>query len=200
MRSALLLAAALLVGGVPSARADDGVPGRFASISLGATFHGRYGEATAQPPDLLRNLPELQLAWGMQLADCILVFTRFDILGGMLPLLPSGAGIDLGAAWAPGLGEEGWRPQVRFAMGAFYFGAGGETATGDDYSATGFRMALEIGLFDGARMPSGALFRWGVVAGGQATALVHVEPCGPDDDCSEAMLGPSVRAEAQILF
>lgn len=178
--------------------AEDEFPGRVVSASLGVNLNSSHGDAVLRPPDLLRIAPVLQLSWGMQVAQQILVTTQVDILGGMLPLLPSGAGVNIGVAWLPGLDHEGWRPLIRFATGLFHFASGGE-GLGPDYDAYGFRLAFEVGLTRGFRRSNG-FFRWGIVAGAQAAGLLHVAPCGPDEDCTDVLLGPSLRAEAILLF
>ena len=112
---------------------------------------------------------------------------------------PTGLGLDVGMGWVPGLdSEEEWRPLFRFTAGAFFFGSGG-AVLGRDYQANGFRLNLEAGLLRGIPLTSG-FFRWGFVGGVQAIGLVHVEPCGAGDDCSDARIGPSLRAEAMLVF
>lgn len=178
--------------------AQEALPGRVLQVSLGGNLHGSYGRATRAPPDLLRVAPELQLAWGMQLGGQILLLTRFDLLGGMLPLLPTGLGLDLSAGWAPWLGGGGVTPLLRGSAGGFLFHSGGELP-GPDYQAYGFRLALEAGFLAPIRGVRGRFF-WGATIGANAVGLPSVGPCSAGDDCSDALLGPSLRGEALWLF
>jgi len=180
------------------AAADGDLPGRVVSISVGGSLNPSFGHATAAPPPLLRDAPELQLAWGLRLGRQALLETRLDLVGGMVPLVPAGAGLDVGVTWAPGLGADGWRPIVRASAGGFVFASGGESF-GRDYTGAGFRLAAEVGVLRGARRGA-VMLRYGVVAGVQAIGLPSVSPCGPGDDCSDALIGPSLRLETMMLF
>jgi hypothetical protein len=191
-----LTIAALIVSAPAAAAADE--PGRFVSASLGASVNPSLGHATRKPPALLTVAPELQLSWGMQLGGEWLVLTRVDILGTMIPLGPAGYGFDVGVAWAPRLTRGGWGPLVRFTGGGLLFASGGEVS-GPDYEAHGFRFALDAGIVHSERVQQ-SIFVWGIVAGAHATGMMNIEPCGPGDDCSDAFLGPSLRAEAALLF
>jgi hypothetical protein len=194
-----VLAGVLCVGVLPAnAEADDRIPGRFVSISLGVSGNPSTGNATASPPGILQVAPELQLSWGLQLAGQVIVFTRLDFFGTMIPIGPSGYGVDIGVAWTSALKPNAWGPLVRFTGGGLFFGSGGEVS-GPDYQAYGFRLALEAGVARGSIRGEGILV-WSVLAGVHATGLPHVEPCGPADVCSDVFIGPTLRAEVAWLF
>lgn len=181
------------------ARAGAPIPGRLVSISVGAAGNPSFGDSAASPPALLRVAPELQLAWGMQLAGQAFVFTRLDFLGSMIPIGPSGYGADLGVGWTAALHHRGWSPTARFTLGGLVLASGGEVAFGPDYRAYGFRMELEAGIARASRQGKGVVM-WSVLAGVHATALPDVEPCAPSGDCSDVMIGPTVRGEVAFLF
>lgn len=196
MKTSALSVVVAMAFAAPSARAEE--PGRFASASLGASVNPSLGHATRKPPALLTVAPEVQLAWGIQLGGEWLVITRFDMLGTMIPLGPTGYGVDLGVAWVPRLTGGGWGPIVRFTGGGLLFASGGEVL-GKDYQASGFRLALDAGVVRSERIEQ-SIFVWGVIAGGHATGMMGIEPCKAGDDCNDAFLGPSLRAEAALLF
>lgn len=191
MRRALVVAA-ITIATARAAWADE-TPGRWASVSLGMAVTPSMGHATATPPALLAFAPELQLAWGIRLGRGGLLTTRLDLLGAMLPFAPAGLGLDVGGGWSSAL-DGGWGPIVRASLGGIVFGSGGEVS-GPDYTAYGFRLALEAGV-----LHARGAFTWQILAGVQTTGLPHVEPCNPGDDCSDAGIGPTIRAEAGWLF
>jgi hypothetical protein len=176
------------------------LPGRFFAASFGVSVNPSLGHATLAPPDLLLVSPELQLSWGMQIGGAVLLFTRLDLVGAMIPITSAGVGVELGIAWAPGLGQGHWAPLIRASGGLFAFGSGGE-ALGPDYDAAGFRLGLEVGAFLWPVVEGDhGVVGWGIVAGVQATGLTHVGPCAAGDDCSDALIGPSLRVEGTFLF
>jgi hypothetical protein len=187
----------LCLASAPAA-AGDAVPGRVVTLSAGGSLNPSFGHATAAPPPLLRELPELQLGWGLRLGGQALLTTRLDLVGAIVPIGPAGAGLDVAVTWAPGLGATGWRPIARASVGGFVFASGGE-GLGRDYTGAGFRLAAELGLLRGARRGT-VMVRYGVVAGVQAIGLPDVSPCGPGDDCSDALIGPSLRLETMMMF
>ena len=186
-------ALAATVGMVAGAAHAGEPPGRYASISLGATSMPSLGHATAAPPALLQTAPELQLAWGLRLGRGGLLYTRFDLLGAMVPVGPTGVGLDIGAGWSSAL-DGGYGAIFRLSAGGLLLASGGD-ALGPDYTAYGFRLSAEAGVLHA----SGA-FTWQILLGLHATGLPHVEPCNPGDDCSDASIGPTLRAEAGWMF
>lgn len=182
-----------------TAGAGESIPGRLVSVSLGAAVNPSLGHPSASPPGLLRVAPELQIGWGMRLAEQAFVFARLDLLGGMVPIFPSGYGLDLGVGWTTALRRRGWSPLVRFSAGGLTLESGGEIGLGPDYQAYGFRMGLEAGISRASRLGNG-LVMWSLLAGAHATGLPHVEPCASSGGCSDLMIGPTVRAEVSLLF
>jgi len=189
------LVAALAAGAAPAAAEG----GRLVEVSAGATVAARVGDRDPPPvPGLLRHPPELQIGWGLRLGDGAVLLTRLDLLGAMIPIGPSGVGLDLVAGWCPGLRRPGWAPVVRGAVGGVVLGSGGE-AGGPDHASRGFRLGAEAGAVHRRRVPAGWA-GWGVLVGGQVTALVTVEPCSPAGDCDAVLAGVTARLEAHLLF
>jgi hypothetical protein len=171
--------------------------GRFASVGLGGSASMQPGADPPAIPALLQYAPELQLAWGLHVGDA-LVLTRFDSLGLMVPVGPAGAGLDVGAGWAPGWRRAGWAPLLRGLVGGLAFGSGGEMR-GLDHTSYGFRLSAEAGAVHRTLVPSGTA-ALGVMVGAQATGLVDVDPCSASGDCTTALLGLTVRLEGQLTF
>jgi hypothetical protein len=192
MRSTLV-PAVLLLWMVGSARAE----GRFASVGLGGTVGMQVGNDPPSVPALLQHAPELQLAWGLHAGD-VLVLTRFNAFGVMMPVGPAGVGLDVGAGWAPGWQRAGWAPLVRGFLGGVAFGSGGEMF-GPDHASYGFRFSAEAGVVKRIPVAAGTA-AWGVILGAQAIGLVSVDPCSASDDCDTALLGATLRLEAQLTF
>jgi len=190
----IALASVLLVAATSNARAD----GRFASVAVGGSV--TTTEAGEDPPDvpaLLQHAPELQISWGLHAGNGVIV-TRLDVLGAIVPVGPTGVGLDVGAGWTPRWREAGWAPVVRGFVGGIVFGSGGEMM-GPDHASHGFRMSVEAGAVHRRVVPAGTA-AWGIVVGAQAIGLVSVDPCSATGDCSTALLGFTARLEGSIAF
>jgi hypothetical protein len=188
----LLLAIAL--GSAGSARAD----GRIAELTLGGGAATTAGDGDPPAiPALLRHAPELQLGLGLHLGDLVLL-TRLDLLGAMVPIGPAGIGVDVGGGWYPGHARAGWAPVARAFVGGVLFGSGGEML-GPDHASRGVRLAAEAGLVRRHRVAAGRA-GWGVLLGAQATALTAVRPCSPSSDCDAVLLGATARLAGHLTF
>lgn len=190
--------AALVVA--PPSRADDAepLPGRALTFSIGGAANAAFGHATTRAPLLARLSPELQLGWGIRIGESFLLSTRLGMLGGVVPLFPTGLSAEIVATYLPLAGTAPVRPLVRFSSGGYLFASGGE-AMGPDYQAYGFRAAIEAGFLRLYPVPGGRA-GVGLVAGAQAIGLPSVHPCGPKDDCSDVLFGASLRLETLLLF
>jgi hypothetical protein len=192
MRARLLVVALLLVA--PPAFAD----GRFAEVTLGGTVARTAGDADPPAvPALLRDAPELQIAWGVHLGDAA-VSTRLDLLGAMVPVAPAGVGLDIGGGWYPHRDRAGWAPVVRGFAGGILFGSGGEML-GPDHASRGFRLALEAGAVTRRRVPAGWA-GWGILVGAQTIGLLSVDPCSATGDCDALLFGATARLEGHLVF
>lgn len=200
--SSLSFAAAFVVLAAcpPAARADepDPLPGRALTFSIGGAANAAFGHATTRAPLLARLSPELQLGWGIRVGESFLLSTRLGMLGGVVPLFPTGLSAEIVATYLPLAGNAPVRPLVRFSSGGYLFSSGGE-ALGPDYQAYGFRAALEGGFMRLYPVPGGRA-GVGMVGGVQAVGLPGVHPCGPRDDCSDLLIGASLRLETLLLF
>src|SRR5687768_6943680 len=98
-RSAGQVVAVVLVVVPVAVRADAG---RFVAVSAGVTLGAPVADDDPPPvPWLLRSPPEIQVAWGLRLGDSAVLLTRIDLLGTMVPVGPSGIGLDVGGGWYP---------------------------------------------------------------------------------------------------
>jgi hypothetical protein len=186
------------LGIVMAVAAAANADGRFAEVTLGGTVASTAGDEDPPAiPALLRNAPELQLAWGMHLGGAALI-TRLDLLGAMVPLGPSGVGLDVGGGWYPRRGRAGWAPVVRGFAGGILFGSGGEML-GPDHASRGFRFSVEAGAVTRRRVPAGWA-GWGVLIGAQAIGLVAVDPCSASGDCDAVLFGATARLEGHLVF
>lgn len=181
------------------AGAAEAAAPRLVSTSIGFGYNPSLGHATTQPPTLLEFCPELQVAWGMTVGDEVLLLARIDVLGGILPLFPFGAGADFVFGWSPDLGSGSWEALVRTSFGAMVFGSGGE-GLGEDYTGAGFRLGLEAGVVHTPPASRHMGVSYGVVVGVQATLLSGIEPCQDGDDCADVFIGPSLRFETGLHF
>lgn len=194
MRALATTLALLVLALVSPAFAD----GRLAEVTLGGTVASTAGDDDPPAiPGLLRNAPELQIAWGLHLGDAALI-TRLDLLGAMVPVGPSGVGIDLGGGWYPHRDRAGWAPIVRGFAGGILFGSGGEML-GPDHSSRGFRLALEAGAVTRHRVPAGWA-GWGILLGAQTIGLTSVDPCSTTGDCDAVLFGATARVEGHLVF
>ncbi len=203
----VLAATAVLLVGVTSAGAppegpdlprSEPLPGRVLTVSVGGAANGAFGHAAARPPLLARLSPELQVGWGIRIGESFVLSTRLSILGGVVPVLPTGLAAEVVASYLPLTSASPIKPLVRFSSGGFLFGSGGALA-GPDYQAYGFRMALEGGFLHLTKVPGG-LAGLGLTAGAQAIGLPDVRPCGPRDDCSDVLFGATLRFETLLVF
>jgi hypothetical protein len=191
MRACLVLA--LLFAASPSYG-----DGRFAEVTLGGTVAGTAGDENPPAiPTLLRNAPELQIAWGIHLGDAA-VITRLDLLGAMVPIGPAGVGVDIGGGWYPHRDRAGWAPVVRGFAGGILFGSGGDML-GPDHNSRGFRLALEAGAVTRRRVPAGWA-GWGILVGAQTIGLLAVDPCSATGDCDAVLFGATARLEGHLVF
>ncbi len=152
---AVLLAGVTLEGSAPASEGlsrPEPLPGRVLTLSVGGAANGAFGHTTVRPPLLARLSPELQVGWGIRIGESFLLTTRLSILGGIVPVFPTGLAAEVAVSYLPLTSASPIKPLVRFSSGAFLFGSGGEVA-GPDYQAYGFRMALEGGFVHLTRVP-----------------------------------------------
>lgn len=198
---AVLLAGVTLEGSAPASEGlsrPEPLPGRVLTLSVGGAANGAFGHATVRPPLLARLSPELQVGWGIRVGESFLLTTRLSILGGIVPVFPTGLAAEVAVSYLPLTSASPIKPLFRFSSGAFVFGSGGEVA-GPDYQAYGFRMALEGGFVHLTKVPGG-LAGLGLTAGAQAIGLPDVRPCGARADCSDVLFGASLRFETLLVF
>jgi hypothetical protein len=195
---ATLLTATLLASLPGSVRAD-GPPGRVVTLSVGGGLNTSGKDDAVPMPDLLRISPELQIGFGIALADSVVLTTQVDLLGALVSI---GVGVDLSVAWAPLLSlAPSWGPIVRIAGGAFLYAQGGEVGVGSDYEAYGFRFAGEAGaMFVDEVNANGVAWALSATIGAQLVGLPSVGPCESGTDCSDVLFGGTLRGHAHLFF
>lgn len=195
---ALLACVATLVASAPSVGHAREEPGRYVGLAIGALVNPSLGHATRKPPALLTVPPTLELSWGIRLSDDLLLTTRLDMLGAIMPIGPAGYGADLGLGYSSSPTSGGWMMVGRATIGGLYYVSGGE-ALGPDYQGGGFRLGLDGGLVHRERVET-LVVEYGFLVGVHATGITSISPCNRGDDCSDAFIGPTFRFETGFLF
>lgn len=210
--SVVAVASMIFVFQVSTAEASS--PSHAISVSAGASYNVSVGATSTEPPELLEIMPEVQFRWGGLVTDTLLILGRFEFLGFVMPIPfgQMGVGLDLVVDWVPALVSDSWSPEARFSAGAIYFGSGGEELPGPDYGGFGYRFGLEGGISRSVVMTEALYVEAGtdstfygsvvlsLLAGVQTIGFPKVMACEAGAECSENLLGPSLRFEVKWFF